>query len=374
MTLQDAYALETNFLASLQKLVEIESPTHDKAACDRLADHLEQRLLADGWQVERLKQSEVGDQLVAVMGEGKGDSLLLCHYDTVWPVATLKTMPLSLRMASVMVRVVDMKAGINLALHALEQIKAQGRRLRGKVTLLLSSDEETGSQHSRELIERLALEHERVLVLEPCKDDGALKIGRKGTAGYQLTFQGKSAHAGNNPKDGASALRELAHFLFFVEALGDEEAATSANLTVAKGGSVSNVIAEEARAQVDVRVLKLEEFTRIDRAVKGYHPQDARVSLDISGGLNRPPLEPTPVNLRLFKEAQVKAEALGLKLEGAVVGGGSDGNFTSALGVATLDGLGGAGAGPHARHEHIRIADTLDRLALLVALLSAEMQ
>jgi glutamate carboxypeptidase len=184
-----------------------------------------------------------------------------------------------------------------------------------------------------------------------------------------VSFKGISAHAGNNPKDGASAIKELANFLFFAESLTDYDQGTTVNLTVAKGGTVSNVIAEEAHASLDMRALKLSEAERVEKALRSYQPKDTRVTLSITGGVNRPPLEFDEKNQKLFAEAKDAMTTLGFDLEGATVGGGSDGNFTSALGVPTLDGLGSAGEGPHAKHEHIRITETLDRLALVIAML-----
>src|SRR5690606_27991147 len=195
----------------------------------------------------------------------------------------------------------------------------------------------------------------RVLVLEPGREDGAVKIGRKGTGGYRVSFKGRSAHAGNNPSDGASALRELAHFLLYIEDLADDVAGTTINLTQARGGFAANVIAEEAHAVIDLRVLRSTEMDRVDRSVRAYRPRDERVTWRLEGGLNRPPLEETEPNKRLHEDARAALRGLGLALEAAVVGGGSDGNFTSALGIATLDGLGSVGAGAHARHEHIRV-------------------
>ncbi len=375
MTLTDAAHAERDaYLQTLRDLVRLESPTPNKAANDRVADHLETRLNADGWQVERVAQAVVGDQLVArLRAPGKVSSLLLCHFDTVWPVGTLLQMPLKEEDGKLYgPGSLDMKAGVAAALHALKLVKQEGLTLRGPVTLLLTSDEEKGSVFSREIIERLALEHSRVFVLEPGREDGALKTGRKGTGDFTVHFRGVSAHAGNNPKDGASALRELAHFLPFAENLTDYEQGTTVNVTVAQGGSVSNVIAESASCTLDMRVLKPIEAERVETALKSYEPQDSRVTVRVEGGLNRPPLEFTAANKKLFAEAQTVMARLGLTLEGAVVGGGSDGNFTSALGVPTLDGLGSAGAGPHARFEHVRIDETLDRLALLTSLLTLE--
>jgi glutamate carboxypeptidase len=381
MNLRDlAQAERTIYLDTLKDLVKLESPTHDKAANDKVADYLENLLKNDAWAVERLSQTVVGDQLVArqdasgsVSKTDTVSTLILCHFDTVWEVGTLQTMPLREENDKLFgPGVLDMKAGITTAIHALRLVKKNKLELKGPVTLMLTSDEETGSEYSKTLIESQAKRHDRVLVLEPSRDDGALKVGRKGIGGFEITFKGKSAHAGNNPKDGASAIRELANFLFFAEDLTDYEQGTTVNLTVAKGGTVSNVIAEEAHASLDMRALKLSEAERVETALRAYQPKDARVSLTITGGVNRPPLEFDEKNQNLFAEAKTAMQSLGFMLEGAVVGGGSDGNFTSAMGVPTLDGLGSAGEGPHARHEHIRIAETLDRMALVTKLLVRE--
>jgi len=372
VTLGDAQAARDAYVATLRELVELESPTGDKRAVDALGAHLEKVLAAKGWSVSKHPREAVGDVLEATRGGAGGPStLLLTHMDTVWPLGTLEVMP---------ARddgerfwgpgALDMKAGIAAAIHAVDLLDAKGLAPRGGVTLLVTSDEEVGSGASRALIEDLARRHDRVLVLEPGRDDGALKVGRKGVGGYKVTFKGRSAHAGNDPASGASALRELAHFLLYVEDLADDVAGTTVNLTVARGGIASNVIAEEAVASVDLRVLKASEAERVDAAVRAYRPRDVRVTVSIEGGLNRPPLEKTAANAALFEEAVAVGGALGLELTGAVVGGGSDGNFTSALGVPTLDGLGSVGAGPHAREEHIHVPRTLARVALLAGLLA----
>lgn len=372
VTLGDAQAARDAYVATLMELVELESPTSDKRAVDALGAHLEKVLAAKGWSVSNHPREAVGDVLEATRGGAGGPStLLLTHMDTVWPLGTLEVMP---------ARddgerfwgpgALDMKAGIAAAIHAVDLLDAKGLAPRGGVTLLVTSDEEVGSGASRALIEDLARRHDRVLVLEPGRDDGALKVGRKGVGGYKVTFKGRSAHAGNDPASGASALRELAHFLLYVEDLADDVAGTTVNLTVARGGIASNVIAEEAVASVDLRVLKASEAERVDAAVRAYRPRDVRVTVSIEGGLNRPPLEKTAANAALFEEAVAVGGALGLELTGAVVGGGSDGNFTSALGVPTLDGLGSVGAGPHAREEHIHVPRTLARVALLAGLLA----
>lgn len=371
--LQRAYESEGDYLATLRALVELESPTASKSLADRLSEHLQARLEHDGWNVRRLPREGVGDVLVARLdgGDPSEATLLLAHYDTVWPEGTLREIPW--RREGDLVfgpGVLDMKAGIATALHATALARAAGP-LRGPVTLLLTPDEETGSAVSRAEIEEQADKHARVLVVEPGREDGALKVGRKGVGDFHVTFTGRGAHAGNDPQNGASALREFAHFLTFAEGLADPEAETTVAVTVASGGTVINVIPERAEAQVDVRVLRPGEGERIEEALKGYAPRDARVRVEVAGGLNRPPMEPTPANEALLREARERLSEMGLSADGAVVGGGSDGNFTSMRGIPTLDGLGSVGTGPHARHEQIRVRETLQRVALVASLLGA---
>lgn len=385
MTIQPKALLELaqeargEYLELLQRLVQHESPSNNKAACDVLADYLQTHLQREGWQVERIPQTAVGDQLVArwqsSMGKVDADSILMMtHYDTVWEVGTLEQMPLKTveKDGATCLHgpgILDMKSGIVAAIIAVQQLHKAGSQLPHNVTLLLTSDEETGSHHSQALIEKLAQEHQRVLVLEPARDDGAFKIGRKGTAFCKAEFTGISAHAGNNPEAGASALRELAHFLFFVESLTDKDKGTTLNLTVASGGGVSNVIAEQAQAKVDIRVLQHDEYPRVEAALRSYQAQDARVNVALDVYLNRPPLEPCSANQAIFREIEGFYNDIGKTCHAAVVGGGSDGNFSAALGIPTMDGLGAVGEGLHARHEHIRIEESLERMALLMYLL-----
>lgn len=369
--LASVLADEATFVHTVRSLVELESPSHDRQAANRVADLLVALLARDGWSVERPTRDEVGD---VVIGRLEGDdpddgTLILAHYDTVWPVGTLADMPWS--SVDDVARgpgVLDMKAGIAAAVHAVRAARAVGP-LRGPVTLLVSSDEETGSLHSRSLIEAEALRHARVLVVEPGRDDGAIKVGRKGVGAMTVRFVGRSAHAGLNPEKGASALRELARFLLAAEGLADAEKGTTVNVTVASGGSAGNVIAETATARLDLRFATADEGRRVVDELRAYQAYDDSVDVEMSGGSNRPPMEPTPGNVALLAEAHAHADALGLAFAEAVVGGGSDGNFTSALGVPTLDGLGAVGGGPHARSEHIRVRETLQRTALLASLL-----
>jgi glutamate carboxypeptidase len=358
----------------LERFVAVESPSHDKAAADRMADLLEATLRADGWSVERDPRDDVGDIVCATVATeaGGAGTLILAHYDTVWPLGTLAVMPWRVDEDADRAYgpgTVDMKAGIASVVLALRLLRELAVAPAGPVTLLLTSDEETGSAASRARIEAEARRHARVFVVEGARDDGALKVGRKGVADYHVDFLGVPAHAGNHPDDGASALVELAHLTLFARSLDDRAAGTTVHPTVARAGGAVNVITESARLSIDARVLRASEAERIDAALRAWEPRDARVRVTVRGGLNRPPMEPTPANLALFDEARSSAEGWGLELDSAIVGGGSDGNFTSALGIPTLDGIGACGAGAHARDEHVRIGDTLERTALLAALL-----
>jgi glutamate carboxypeptidase len=366
------------YLELLQRFVEVESPSRDRSACNAMADTLIRTLEADGWSCQRLPGSVQGDMVRAMhpgLAAGSGPrTLVLAHYDTVWPIGTLSEMPFRVDEAEDRAYgpgTFDMKGGIAGTLLAVRVLRELGIQAAGPLTLLISADEEIGSPESRAQIEADARSHDRVLVIEGAREDGALKFGRKGTAIYHVGFKGIPAHAGNHPEKGASALLALAEFALFAHTLNDAATGSSVNPTVASAGGAVNVITEDAQLSIDCRVLTLAEAARIDSAMRGFTPSDARVKLDIQGGLNRPPMEANTANMAIFEQAAAIAAGWGLQVEGAVVGGGSDGNFTSALGVSTLDGIGACGAGAHARHEHLRIHESLERSALLAAIIAA---
>lgn len=366
------------YLQLLESLVLVESPSRDRQACNAMADRLIAALEGDGWRCERLPGSAQGDMIRAThpsLPQGAGPrTLVLAHCDTVWPIGTLATMPFRVDEGEDRAYgpgTFDMKGGIAGTLIAVRVLRELGIAAAGPLTLLISTDEEIGSPESRQPIEAEARAHDRVLVVEGAREDGALKFGRKGTAIYHVAFKGIPAHAGNHPEDGASALLALAEFALFAHTLNDPSAGTSVNPTVASAGGAVNVITEDARLSIDCRVLTLAEAERIDRALRGFRPSDGRVAIEVEGGLNRPPMEANAANRAIFEQAAGIARGWGLAAEGAIVGGGSDGNFTSALGVATLDGIGACGAGAHARHEHLRIRESLERVALLAAMIAA---
>jgi len=259
-----------------------------------------------------------------------------------------------------------MKAGIAVAIEVLVELAARGA---GAASLLLVPDEEVGSAASKALTLELAKRHTSVLVLEPSLD-GAAKIARKGNGMFRIRFRGRAAHAGLDPERGASALAELARCVLFLETLGHPAAGTTVAATVAQSGTRTNVIPEDGTLLADARVWSEGEADRVTLAIRGYAPADPRVEVSVEGSFDRPPLEPTPASLALYERARRLSEEMGFPLESVRVGGASDGNFTAAAGVPTLDGLGPRGGGAHARGEFVSLSDLPVRAALLAALVA----
>jgi glutamate carboxypeptidase len=297
--------------------------------------------------------------------------MLLGHVDTVWPRGTLARR--GFRVADGRAYgpgVFDMKSGVALMVAALEAIPDLGLQPPHPLKILLTCDEESGSTTSRQLIESEAAECAAVLVLEPSLPGGAAKTERKGFAIYEIVVHGVAAHAGLDPDKGVSATTELAHQLLALQRLEDRAAGVSVNAGVIRGGTSPNVVAAEARAEVDVRFRTLSQAAEIARRIEALTPVLDGARLEIRGGINRPPLERTAGVSALFEQARAVAADLGFDLGEGSSGGASDGNLTAALGVPTLDGLGVEGDGAHAEHEHILLADLPRRAALLTALLT----
>ena len=358
-------------LETTEALVALESPTTDKAAVDRCGASLNARLAAIGGRVTRLTRSDRGDHLLAEFGCGASQILLLGHFDTVWPVGQLDRMPLARSGGRLHgPGVFDMKAGIAIAMLATRALLEAGPRLDHRIVMLWTTDEEIGSESSRAAIEDEARRSRAVLVLEPSLPGGAVKTSRKGCGSYRLTVRGVAAHAGIEPQKGASAVQELAHQILRVNALQDLARGISVNVVQVSGGLRSNVIPDEARATVDVRVPTAAAAAELDAAFKALHAVDGRTTIEADGGLDRPPLERTSLVERLYEQARSVARELGHELAEGGTGGGSDGNFTAALGVPTLDGLGAIGDGAHALHEHVDIETLPDRAAIVAGLIT----
>ncbi len=342
-------------LSDLRTLVEIESPSRDRAALQRSADALAamiERLLG---RPATLVDSPAGPH-VHWSGGGAPKVLLLGHHDTVFPIGALAARPFTVADGRVTgPGVFDMLAGIVQALHGLSELDD----LSG-VELLFSSDEEVGSLSSRELIEERARACGAVLVLEPSADGGALKTGRKGCGTFEVAVHGRAAHAGLEPEKGVNALVEVAHQVLAIAGIGRPELGTTVTPTVATAGTTDNVVPAEGLITVDVRVESPEETARVEAAMAALAPLDPDAAVEVRGAVNRPPM-PESASASLWPLAQQVDPGL----RGFAVGGGSDGNFTAAIGVPTLDGLGAVGGGAHADHEFV-VVDTMPARACLV--------
>lgn len=374
--LRDTKARGKNLLKLLRALVELESPTEEKGAVDRCVEFSAEAAAGLGATVRRYPNRSAGDilearfQPVAGVRHGVQPVLLLGHLDTVWPLGTLALMPFKTERGRAFgPGVFDMKAGVAMALTALELLQSE-KLLNRPAILLLTGDEEMGSHASRAVLEKTARRCESVFVLEPAQgSDGAYKTARKGIANYRVDVTGVAAHSGVNYEQGHSAIAELARQVAAMEALTDLKRGTTVNVGTIQGGTRSNVIPAEASAEVDVRVARAADFVRIERKLKSLRVYDKQCVLKVEGGLNRPPMERTPATAALYRRAEALAAEMGFDLREAATGGGSDGNFTSALGVPTLDGMGAVGEGAHARNESVVVRELVPRTALLAAML-----
>jgi glutamate carboxypeptidase len=364
-------------LQLLRRLVESESPSNDKAAVDACAAVAASHARALGARIKLHRQREFGNVLEARFGPRASRSkspsaspiLLLGHLDTVWPLGTLRTMPWRIadgRLAGP--GVLDMKAGVAIALTAIEML-AEANLLRREIVVLLNPDEEVGSPVSRPITEKLAAESAAVFVLEPAQGR-AYKTGRKGTGNWRIDVAGVAAHAGLDFEKGASAIRELARIIETASGFTDLKRGLTVSVGTAGGGSATNVVPAHAWAEVDVRIARKADGPRIERRFAALRAVDPRCSLTLAGGINRPPMERTRGTVKLYRRAQALAAELDYPLPEAAVGGASDGNFTSALGIPTLDGMGAVGEGAHAAHEHILLEHLAPRTALLAGMLA----
>jgi glutamate carboxypeptidase len=366
---------QTAILALIRKFAECESPSDDRAAVNRFVE-LVSDTAAGYARVKTHAGGAFGKHLtceIQLPGKKKtGQVLALGHSDTVWPLGTLKTMPV--REAEGRLwgpGTLDMKAGIAFFLFACETLRELEIAVPQRVLLQLNSDEEVGSESSRALTEKNAKVSRFVLVLEPGTGlSGKLKTARKGVGDFTVKVTGRASHAGVDFGAGASAVVELARQIDRISGFVDLKRGITVNPGVIAGGTRSNVVAAEAAAEVDIRVLRLRDAAGLEKKFRGLKPIDKRCRIEVTGGLNRPPMERTRGIAGLFRKAQGFAREMGLELEESLTGGGSDGNFTAALGVPTLDGLGAVGEGAHALNESILIDRVADRTALLAKLIA----
>ncbi len=358
-------------LEFIEALVAIESPSDDPSAVNRCGAELAARLSGIGGAVSTIASTTAGDHLRVSFGEGSSQLLLLGHFDTVWPVGQLARMPMRREAGKLYgPGVFDMKAGIGLAALATRAVLAHRELHDTRIVMVWTTDEEIGSTTSRALIEAEAAKSRAVMVFEPSLPGGALKTSRKGVGQFEIVATGVSAHAGLDPGKGVSAIRELARQVLAIDALQDPANGVTLTVGTIAGGTRANVVPAEARAVIDARAITRADAERVQGAMHALTAQLPGASLAVTGGFDRPPLERTPGVVALFEQARAVAAEIGVTLEEGSAGGGSDGNFTAALGIPTLDGFGAVGDGAHAIHEHVDIAALSPRAATIAGLLA----
>ncbi len=361
----------------IREMVECESPSDHPPSVNRFVDLLAAKMEAG--QVRTFPGGRFGRHLRAEFilpgprRPREGRILALAHSDTVWPLGTLSEMPFREKKGRLWgPGVLDMKSGIVFLLYAVRALRELDIPVARRLLLQVNSDEEVGSETSRPLTEEAACHSAAVLVLEPGTGmSGKIKTARKGVGSYKVTAHGRASHAGVDFENGASAVVELARQIERIAGFTDLKRGLTVNPGVIAGGTRSNVIAAEAWADVDMRIARIKDAPALDKKFHSLRPFDRRCSIQVEGGMNRPPMERTPAIRKLFELARGCAAELGVNLEESSTGGGSDGNFTAAMGVPTLDGLGGVGEGAHAVNESILINRIADRTALLAMLLSS---
>lgn len=352
----------------LEHWVNHDSPTFDKVSVDALGRQIVDAFANLGAAIEIQPQSEYGDHYRVVWGEGPRQILLLAHFDTVWPIGEAARRPFTVRDGRASgPGINDMKGGLLIGLYALRALLETGQMPAHSLVYLLTSDEEVGSPTSRALIEAEAQRSDYVLVLEPARA-GSLITWRKGVGRFLLEVAGISSHSGVDPEKGVSAIEEMASQILRLHAMSDLERGTTVNVGIVRGGGRVNVVADSAQAELDLRVMTVAEGRRMEQAILGLTPTLQGTTIQVSGGLNRPPFEESAAGLALYQRAQACGARLGLELNKVGSGGGSDGNFTAALGAPTLDGLGVVGQGSHALSEQVIIDSLPQRAAVLAEL------
>ena len=370
--LRSARLKQKEMISCIRKLVECESPSDDPAGIDKFVK-LFSGMVSDIGRVRAYPGRHVRCEFQLPGTRKQGQILALGHSDTVWPLGTLKTMPFRQSRGRLWgPGVLDIKAGLVFFVFAMRILRELDVPVRRKVVLQVNSDEEVGSSTSRVLTEEIARKSGAVLVLEPGTGlDGKLKTARKGVGDYQITVRGLAAHAGLDFEKGANAVVEMARQIDRIASFTRLKQGITVSPGVIQGGTRSNVVPAECYVEVDVRAPSAAAQRYLERQFASLKPFDKRCAIEVSGGLNRPPLERSAGVRRLFQTARELGAELGVALEESSSGGGSDGNFTAALGIPTLDGLGAVGEGAHAPHESILVNRIADRTALLAKLVAA---
>lgn len=367
------YSQKDEILDLLKHLVQVESPSDLPQTQAGIFSILEDAYHRRGYRVRRIPGRTSGGQFLAVPSDRRKNQplqMLLGHSDTVWPLGSLEKMPLYTQNGKLYgPGVYDMKAGLVFMLFAIEALKANELNPEVAPVVFINSDEEIGSYESKGHIKRLAQAADRAFVMEPSLgSEGKLKTRRKGIGEFTIKITGKASHAGLAPEKGISAILELSYLVQKLFALNDPERGITVNVGTIDGGIRPNVVAPESKAVIDVRILHQSDAKRVEDAIYSLKPTLPGIKLSIEGGFERPPMEKTPGNERLWQFAKHAASELGIELEEATAGGGSDGNITS-LYTPTLDGMGAVGDGAHAPGEFVYIDKMIDRMALLSCML-----
>jgi glutamate carboxypeptidase len=362
---------QEQMITLLQSFVQIETPTYEKKWVDQLGNLITEKAQALGACIEISEQDAVGDHRIFRWGsEGEG-ILLMTHMDTVFPLGTLKEMPVKVEAKNFFgPGAMDMKGGIVLALTAVEILQEKGFFPERRVTLLCTSDEETGSVTSRSLIEELAQEHGLVLCLEPALADGSLKTWRKGIGRFSIETLGRSAHAGSEPEAGINAILEMSYQIQQVSKVADLAKGISINVGKIRGGTRTNVVPERCLSVVDVRVPDQDVQKRVDSLLMKLEPHLDGAKVLVKGSWNRPPMPRSDQMIETFSRARAIGEQIGLTLTEGGTGGGSDANFVAPMGIPVLDGLGVVGGGAHSSREFLQLKSLAERSALLAAIIT----
>lgn len=359
----------------LQDLIELESPSNDKAALDRMGTKLTELLLPLQPEIKIDAQPVSGDNIVArwpgTDNRSTGGFLILCHFDTVHPVGMLTKNPVRVESGEMYgPGIIDMKASITQVIFALQALRAEQLWPQWPLTVLFTSDEEIGSEGARPMIESLGSRASLVLCMEPALPDGALKTARKGVANFHMVTSGKSAHSGADHQEGVNAIEEMAHQVLALQSLTDYEKGSTVSVGTITGGTRSNVVPDECHLMVDLRVTTEAEAERMSTLIKGLKPNLPRAQVKVTGGLERAPMPRTAAIAEAYHRAYTIGEKLGIPISEGSTGGGSDANLIAPFGVPILDGLGPQGNGAHTHNESLTLTSLAPRTALLAGILS----
>jgi glutamate carboxypeptidase len=357
-------------ISLLKQFVEIESPTHDKAAVNRLGAIIAREAQKIGAAIEIVPKLDVGDQIIARWGNGLGGFLLIGHIDTVHPLGTLEMMPFYENGDKFFgPGVLDMKGGLVIMLTAIAALREADCMPARPITAFFNSDEEMGSYESREIIERLSKDAVLVLVHEPSEPDGALLTWRKGTGKFNIKVKGRAAHSGGAHAKGLNAIEELAHQIVTIQGLTDYEKGTTINIGSVHGGRAINIVPAYAEADGDLRIMRTSEYARIAKVIQSLTPVLKDTIIEINCNLNRPPLPHDATMENTFDRAYAIAREIGMEIKAGGSGSASDANFVAPLGIPVLDGLGPSGEGFHSEQEYILTKSLPERARLTAALL-----